>query len=96
MAACPVGPEPSGPGLHRTHSFLSRNSRIRSSEAGRMALFALHQLILNAPKLLQRSLQSLHDFSRQDRWIGAAVGVLKALVLESEDVQVGLIRSISI
>lgn len=46
-----------------------RESRTRSSEAGSY-LFALFQLILYAQKLLQSSLQALHDLPRQDRRVG--------------------------
>jgi len=59
----PRGPCALGPGLHRSHSFPSKRARIRSSEAGRMASFALSQLILNATELLQRCLKACKRFS---------------------------------
>ena len=73
-----------GPGLG------SWSNRARHFELARR-LFSVFQLILDAPELLQRGFQALHDLPRQDRRIGQVVGVLQALVLEPEDVQAGLV-----
>ena len=70
---CPVA---LGPGLHRFPQLPEQEARIRCSEADKPASFALFQLILDAPELLQRSLQALHDLPRQDLEIGQFIGVL--------------------
>jgi len=65
------------------------------TEAARLdelASFALLQLVPDAPELLQRSLQALDDLPRQDRRVEQAVGVLRGLVLEPEDIHAGLMK----
>jgi len=63
----------------------------RIGPPGTLAHFLFLQLVFNAPELLQRGLQALHNLPRQNCRIGQVVGVLQAPVLEPEDVQAGFI-----
>jgi len=95
MAACQRGLVALGLACIASTASPSRKVRIRSSEAGSLASFAFRQLILDAPELLQRSLQALHDLPRQHRRIGQIVGVFQAFALSQEIPSWALSRFIS-
>ena len=63
----------------------------RIGPPGTLAHFLFLQLVFNAPELLQRGFQALHNLPRQNCRIGQVAGVLQAPVLEPEDVQAGFI-----
>jgi len=85
-----VVPEPGHGGL-KILRVRRENKLWRIGQRGALAHFLLLQLVLNAPELLQRGFQALHNLPRQNCRIGQVAGVLQAPVLEPEDVQAGFI-----
>ncbi len=57
-----------------------------------MASFAFYQLILNAPELLQRSLQALNNPLARYRRVGQVIESSELSFLEPENVQAGLTK----